>query len=360
MTAPFRPLALTAAAARTAVGGGVEQTAAAIRAGLSRFGDHAFQEALSRDPEWEEPLPLHVAAAPGIDPALRGAERLHALLIPVLTDLAAQAGLKRRDLAECALLLALPAPDEAVASWRLAETFASELCRRTGLDFKASRQSLSGHAAVVELLVEASALLASGEVHSCLVVGVDSYLSPDRMAVLDEAYRLKSARNVDGFCPGEAAAALLFEGPRSRRGAAPKATIAAVGLGMEPEPMRSDKVSTGAGLVTAIRGALPASPAPGSPDFLLCDLNGESYRAFEWGVAQARLGARLEGLKRTVLPARSLGDVGAATGALLVATAVEAFERGWAPGEEALIFTASEGPLRAAARVSRPGVKERR
>lgn len=357
MTAPFRPLALTAAAARTAVGGTVEQTAAALRAGVARFGAHPSYLALSRDPVWEDREPLNVVAAPGIDPALRGAERLHALVIPVLTDLAASAELKRRDFAECALLLALPAPDEAVASWRLAETFALELCRRTGLAFKTSRQSLSGHGAVFELLGEASSLLASGEVQSCLVVGVDSYLSADRMAVLDEAYRLKSPRNVDGFCPGEAAAALLVEGPRSRRGAAAKATIAALGLGIEPEPMRSDKVSTGAGLVQALRGALPAV---NGPDFLLCDLNGESYRAFEWGVAQARLGARLAGLQRTVMPARSVGDVGAATGALLVATAVEAFERGWAPGEEALMFTASEGALRAAARISSPGAREKR
>lgn len=357
MTAPFRALTLTAAAARTAVGGDVEQTAASIRAGLSRSGAHASYEALSRDPEWEEQEPLTVAAAPGIDPALRGAERLHALLTPVLADLVEAADLKRRDLAECALLLALPSPDEAVIPWRLAETFALELSRRTGLVFKTSRQSLSGHAAAFELLGEASSLLASGEVQTCLVAGVDSYLSEDRLAVLDEAYRLKSARNVDGFCPGEAAAALLVEGARSRRGATPKATIAALGLGLEPETMRSEKVSTGKGLVQALRGALPGE---GSPDFLLCDLNGESYRAFEWGTAQARLGARLEGLRRAVMPARSVGDVGAATGALLLATAAEALGRGWAPGEEALLFTASEGALRAAARVSRPEAKERR
>jgi 3-oxoacyl-[acyl-carrier-protein] synthase I len=356
VTAPFRPLAISAAAARTAVGGGAAQTAASIRAGLSRFGAHPTYEALGNDPEWEEREPLNVAAAPGIDPALPSAERLHALLIPVLTDLVETASLQRRDFAQCALLLALPAPDEAVASWRLAETFLAEVSRRTGLVFKATRQSLSGHAAGVELLAEASALLASGEVQSCIVAGVDSYLSADRLAVLDGAYRLKSPRNVDGFCPGEAAAAVLLEGPRSRRAGAVKATIAAIGLGLEPEPLRSEKVSTCAGLVQALRGALPPE---GSPDFLLCDLNGESYRAFEWGVAQARLGARLEGLGRAVMPARSVGDVGAATGTLLLTTAVEAFARGWAPGGEALIFTASEGSLRAAARVSGPGPGER-
>ena len=170
------------------------------------------------------------------------------------------------------------------------------------------------------------------------------------MEILDHAYRLKSARNVDGFCPGEAAVALLFEDARPRRGVTRAAAISAIGLGTEPEPLRSDKVSTGTGLVQALRAALPVDRGP---EFLLCDLNGESYRAFEWGVAQARLGARLEGLRRVVMPARSVGDVGAATGALLIATAAEAFARGWAPGEDALLFTGSDGPLRAAARVSR-------
>lgn len=357
MTSPFRPLHLTGVAARTAVGGNVEQTAASIRAGIARLGAHASYQATSRDPEWEPQEPLTVAAAPGINPALRGAERLHALLIPVLTDLVESASLLRRNFAECALLLALPARDEAVASWRLAETFAPEVTRRTGLVFKTSRQSLSGHAAVFELLAEASALLASGEVQTCLVAGVDSYLSPDRIALLDESYRLKSPRNVDGFCPGEAAAALLLDGPRSRRQGLSRATLTGLGLGLEPEPMQSEKVSTGAGLVDALRAALPAE---GAPDLLLCDLNGESYRAFEWGVAQARLGERLSSLRQTVLPARSVGDVGAATGALLIATAVEALQRGWAPGGEALLFTSSEESLRGAARVSRLEARERR
>lgn len=358
MTAAFRAMTLTATAARTAVGGGAAQTAASIRAGVARLGAHPTHEARRRDPEWENPEPLNVAAAPGLgfDPALRGAERLHALLIPVLTDLVKTANLQRRDLGQCALLVALPTPDAAVASWRLGETFLAELARRTGLGFKTTRQSLSGHAAGVELLAEASALLTSGEVQSCIVAGVDSYLSVDRLALLDDGYRLKSERNVDGFCPGEAAAALFLETPRHRRSGAPRATIAAIGLGLEPEPMASDKVSTGAGLCEALRGALPADT---SPDFLLCDLNGESYRAFEWGVAQARLGARLEGLGRAVMPARSVGDVGAATGPLLISVAVEAFERGWAPGHEALIFTASEGSLRGAARLTAPGSAER-
>lgn len=269
MTAVFRPLTISAVAARTAVGGGSAQTAASIRAGLSRFGAHPTYQALCRDPEWEDPEPLNVAAAPGIDPALAAAERLHALLIPVLADLMQTASLHRRDLAQCALLLGLPAPDEAVASWRLAETFVADLSRRTGITFKTTRQSLVGHASGLELLAEASALLASGEVQSCLLAGVDSNLDPHRLALLDEGYRVKSARNVDGFCPGEAACALLLEGPRQRRGGTIKATISALGLGLEPEPLHSDKVSTGAGLVQALRGALPPE---GSPDFLLCEI----------------------------------------------------------------------------------------
>ena len=186
------------------------------------------------------------------------------------------------------------------------------------------------------------------------MAGVDSYLSADCLAVLDEAYRLKSPRNVDGFCPGEAAAAVLLEGPRSRRAGAAKATVAAVGLGLEPEPLRSEKVSTCAGLAQALRAALPPE---GSPDFLLCDLNGESYRAFEWGIAQARLGARLEGLGRAAHAGPERGLTSARRLARSCTTAVEAFARGWAPGEEALIFTASEGSLRGAARLSAPAAE---
>jgi 3-oxoacyl-[acyl-carrier-protein] synthase-1 len=351
--APLRSLAVTAASAITAAGADVDQTCSSIRAGVTRLREHAYYESTPHDPEWEEGDPLVVAAVDGVDPLLDGPARLVALLKPALADLFRRAGLKRRDLAEHALLVALPAPDDAVASWGLGDAFVEGLCRELGLSFAATRSSRAGHAGVFELLREAGALLAAGGARSCIVAGVDSYLSEDRMQRLDGAWRLKSARNVDGFCPGEAAAALLVEAekPARARGAPIQAVVSALGLAAEPETVSSDRQSTGRGLTEALRGAMHPDRGPA---WVLCDLNGESYRAFEWGVALARLGERLSGVRKLVYPALSLGDVGAATGAVLVAAAAAGFRRGYAPAGEAVLWTASDGPLRAAARVGRP------
>ncbi|MCC6557369.1 MAG: hypothetical protein IT372_30835 [Polyangiaceae bacterium] len=352
MTA-IRPLAVTASSAITAVGDGAAQTCASIRAGIARLREHAYYLSTPHDPEWEEGDPLVVAAVGAVDPLRDGPGRLIALLTLALSDLFRTAGMKRRDLAACALLVALPAADDGVASWGLGDAFVEAACRDLGLTFAAVRSSRAGHAGVFDLAREAGALIASGAARTAIVAGVDSYLSEDRMTHLDGAYRLKSARNVDGFCPGEAAAALLVEDARAARarGAAVEVVITAIGTGTEPETVRSDRQSTGAGLTAALRGALREGRAPA---WVLCDMNGESYRAFEWGIALARLGEQLGTIRKVVYPTMSLGDVGAATGAVLVAAAAAGFRRGYAPAREALLWTSSDGPLRAAVRVEAP------
>jgi 3-oxoacyl-[acyl-carrier-protein] synthase I len=345
----FQPLAISAAASWTAVGG-AEQTATSVRAGLMRRREHPSYRATARDPEWDEDEMLVVCSVDGVPLELAGAERLLRLLVPTVADLCEAAELRRRDLAATALLVAMPAPHGCVAGWRLGDVLVPELCRRTGLGFATVRQLASGHTAVLELVAEAGALLGGG-IEAALVVAVDSYLSPDRLQELDAAYRFKSRRNVDGFCPGEAAAAVLLESPRRARlrAAQPAAMIDAVGVGREPQPwLGSDRVSTGAGLSEALRGALGTERA----GWALCDLNGESYRAFEWGVALTRLGEELAGLARVVMPVATLGDVGAATGGVLLATALEAYRRRWSPAKRALLWTASDGAERAAARIA--------
>lgn len=345
------PALLTATSAITAVGDGVDQTAASIRARVLRLREHASYEPLQREDDPEDPRPLVVASVDGVDPELEGAERLLALLIPALGALMERGGLRRRDLGRAGLLVALPAPDAVVARWDLGEALLPALLRRTGLSFVTARVSQEGHAGALSLLGEAAAQIAAGELDRCVVAGVDSYLDEARLSMLDEAWRLKSKRGVDGLCPGEAAAALLLEGERAARarGAAAEARIEALGLGREPSVMSSDRPSTGRGLTEAIQGAL----GNGRAEWAICDLNGESYRAFEWGIAAARLGEQLGGLRRLTLPAISVGDVGAATGALYAAAAAAALRRGTAPADAAIVWAGSDGPLRAAARVGR-------
>ena len=201
------------------------------------------------------------------------------------------------------------------------------------------------------MLTHASELLSS-DVDQVIVAGVDSYLDFERLALLDENWELKSDRNADGFIPGEAAVALLFQtaSQAARRNIRPRLTIERVAFGEEPNVFASDYASTGVGLTEAIRGV-----APSRCPWVLCDLNGQSPRAFEWGTASVRLGAPLANVKKLEHPAECMGDIGAASGALLLACAAAAFERGYAPADQALMWTASSTPLRAAALVSRPG-----
>jgi 3-oxoacyl-[acyl-carrier-protein] synthase-1 len=345
-----RPLAVSLTAARTAAGDSADQTAASIRANVIRLREDPLYATRPAEPAGER-APARTARVDGVDPALDGRERLLALLAPLLADLVERAEHLRRDAPRAALLLSLPAPDAVTDTWDLA-AFAPELTRRLGLPFGSVHPSRAGHAGVFALLAEAGALLGRGAAEVCVVAGVDSYLTAARLGLLDEAERLRSPRNVDGLFPGEAAVALVVEPERrlSARGEAPELRLLALGSGSEPETVRSDRPSTGRGLTDALRGALGEA----GPRWVISDFNGETYRGYEWGLVQARLGERLGPFDALHLPARNTGDVGAASGGVQLALAAAAFRRGWAPADEALLFTGSDGAERAAARVGRP------
>lgn len=347
--AGFLPLSLTAASARTSVGDDIEETCASLRARIVRLREHSFYRSLTKEGAGE---PLVTGRVDAVAPQAKGAERLFPLLLPVLEDVLRRGDVSPFELSRVALLVSLPARDEAVEGWELDETFLDVLSRRASMLFGQTRICRSGHSGALELCAEASELLMSGVVDVCIVAGVDSYLSPDRMALLDGQYRLKSRRNVDGYFPGEAAAALLFESEARvhERGAAVLSRLVAVGIADEPNVCGGDRPSSGRGLCGALRAALGAEKA----SWVLCDLNGESYRGFEWGVASARLGDSFSSSTKLVFPAISTGDIGAASGALLVGMAAEAFRRGRAPAGEAIVWTSSDGPRRAAARLRRP------
>jgi 3-oxoacyl-[acyl-carrier-protein] synthase-1 len=61
-----------------------------------------------------------------------------------------------------------------------------------------------------------------------------------------------------------------------------------------------------------------------------------------------RLHDQLGGVKHLLHPADCLGDVGAATGGVLLGLAARAFERGYALASRALLFVASDDGARAA------------
>ncbi|MFT3766877.1 MAG: beta-ketoacyl synthase N-terminal-like domain-containing protein [Minicystis sp.] len=346
-----RPLAVSLTSARTAAGDGVEQTCASIRANVIRLREDPIYLTMPRDPDGER-TPARTARVDGVDPALDGRDRLLALLEPTLAEVLDRAEHLRRDAPRAALLLSLPARDAVTDTWNLA-AFAPELARRMGIPFATILTSQAGHTGIFALLAEASALLSRGAAELCVVAGVDTYLTPARLAHYDAAERLRSPRNIDGFFPGEAAAALVIE-PERRveiRGDEAEMRLMGLGSGSEPETVSSEKPSTGKGLSDALRAALGESSGP---RWAISDFNGESYRGYEWGLVHARLGERLGMIEGMSYPARNTGDIGAASGAVLLALAAAGFRRGWAPAEEAILWTGSDSADRAAARAARP------
>lgn len=342
---------LSGCAALTPVGLTLAQTGASIRAGVMRFSEHAFFECAGVDPEWDATEALYASSVSTLDPYLDGPERLLALIGPPLRRLFSEAKFKRADITEGAFLLALPQPDESLAPWSLEETFLDSLYARVGLPaFKTHMVNASGHAGMFWLVQEARNLLNSGDVSFCIVGGVDSYLLPDRLAYLDAQWRLKSAKAPDGFVPGEAAVLLLLE--KASQAAAHNrpalAEIMACGFAREAQDYASGKNSTGKGLAAAISALREQVGEDVQWPEVLCDLNGEAYRGYEWGIAQTLLHRFSTDIRRLNHPADCVGDVGAATGGLLMALTLSAFQRQYAIADQALLWTSSDDGLRAA------------
>jgi 3-oxoacyl-[acyl-carrier-protein] synthase-1 len=110
----------------------------------------------------------------------------------------------------------------------------------------------------------------------------------------------------------------------------------------ETKLIKTDTVCIGEGLTDLFR-ALATGLVPGAMvDHVVCDMNGEPYRADEFGFAVLRTGQLFRDASAFASPAASWGDVGAATGPLfLVLSDVEARRR-YARGPITAAFTSSE------------------
>ena len=184
---------------------------------------------------------------------------------------------------------------------------------RASQSLKLKKSCRLGHTGMASCILEASKLLATGEIEFCIVGGIESYHETETLDALDGDFRLKSARAVDGFIPGEGAVLLLLEtaAKAAVRKANPLGVLSEFGFGKEIRNYASDLMSSGDGLRQALQPALARPPKPGSAGrWVLCDLNGESYRASEWGIVRTRLGERLEPIVDLVHPADCLGDIG--------------------------------------------------
>lgn len=186
-------------------------------------------------------------------------------------------------------------------------------------------------------LERARRLIAAGAAH-VVILGVDSYLTAPAMAHFLRMGRILGAGNADGFIPGECAAAVLC-------GAAGPLRLTGLGLAREeafayntlaedglPLPLRGD------GMTRAYRGALDqAGVTLAAVEYRISDLIGEQYFFKQTTLASTRLERGRSAFQDLWSPAESLGNIGAAVLPVMLAQALAAQRRGYAPGSPVLI-----------------------
>ncbi|MBM4061841.1 MAG: hypothetical protein FJ265_12210 [Planctomycetes bacterium] len=328
----------------TSVGRTAAGTCAAIRAGISRA--RPTRELAALDPETQDLVPSVAHTVSTLTEGFRGIGRWVRLGRLCLESLVTsrsdwrQTGLSvvTRPISGEFLLL----EDEDVPLAAVTQSLVGPLCKDLGLAAVPSHGRLvcEGVAGLATALREARTALEQRRLERFLVVAVDSWIDPTLLGMAAESGRLRDADNPVGFQPGEAGVALLLEPSAGNSGGVvveDARTFAAA------EHAIADPEAAGRELAATVQAVLATVPQDSVRDLVL-DLNGEEWRARLWGAAAQRLGNRLAGM-RVHLPAASMGDVGAASGAVGVCLAVQAFERGWARGQRALVMCTSESKL---------------
>jgi 3-oxoacyl-[acyl-carrier-protein] synthase-1 len=338
---------VAALGASTPVGRDAWSSAAAVRAGISGFTAHPYM----LDTVGE---PVRLALAPWLEPECEGVARFAGLLRPAIQ----QAWMEREPPHQLriALALALPTPRPGLPDdlqRALQEFITSEFPGR----FSVVAGFPTGHAAGLIALRAAARKIAAGELDGCVLAGVDTYLSPETLEWLEETDQLHGAgalNNAWGFVPGEAAGAVLVLGRRAveRLDIKPLSEVLGVGVGVERNRIRTETVCIGEGLTEAFRDGLAALPAGARVTDVFCDMNGEPYRADEFGFACLRTREAFVAASDFVAPADCWGDVGAAGAALHVMLASIAGFKQYGRGSHALVWGSSDTGERGAALLS--------
>jgi 3-oxoacyl-[acyl-carrier-protein] synthase-1 len=329
--------------------------AAAVRAGLTRFAESPW---LRRKSDGEPIVASLLARLPPTLPVRERMRRLAAAaakraLAPLL-----RAGAWRTD-APLPVLLSVPPLRPGLETPDILQ-LARDLVQELPLPPERAGSGLfdSGHEGALAALTYAAALIAADEANACLVGGVESLGDLPLLHWLEQLGRLKGDGVPAGLVPGEGAAFLLVAGDKLVRQAdlpVLAAVTPPVGAN-EPNPWYEGRPCLGEGLTEAMSAALEAGLPPGArADTTWCDLNGEPWRAEEWVLAYTRTSDRHGEPLRLCHPADTLGDIGAATGAMLVLLAALDLSHPRTVAKSALVFAAADTrPYRSACIVTTP------
>jgi 3-oxoacyl-[acyl-carrier-protein] synthase-1 len=369
-----QPVAITGLGMATSLGTDAPNVCAAARAGITRpskltcmnFGGARHFGRETRDGV----LPITGHMGP-VAPGFTAKAKLTLLGSGALADLLSRAGLEPRDLAKCPILVNVSdrfleqAYEARIETGAIPERFSYPpqqwkttaadvlglVLKRVGAEIPPSNRELyfGGHAGFAVAVHQACEHIRCGQAERVIVGAIDSCVEPRFLDAAASIHTLKTGDNPVGFSPGEASVFALLEGTRSVN--TPRkiaAWVAGAGFDEDLSHQFTEKPAVGNALARAIQKAVSQSTSRSTSAFVVGDLNGSERRATDWGYAILRLRRNLNvGDLPLWLPSMSFGECGAAAGGLATCLAVRAFQRGYAPGAQALIALASDSGARA-------------
>jgi len=188
-----------------------------------------------------------------------------------------------------------------------------------------------GHTGVVHAIHDAAEAIRLGKYDRGIVGAIDSCIEPPVLEAGAITGILKTQKNPVGFIPGEAAGFLVLEKQQdaARRGNRTLLEISSLALEKEKFDRFSEDIPLGKALFRTLDQIIYSGTRSGDKvGFILGDLNGDVYRANDWGHALVRLNAKYPvGDLPMWLPAVGFGETGAATGVLSLGLMDAAFKK---------------------------------
>jgi 3-oxoacyl-[acyl-carrier-protein] synthase-1 len=235
--------------------------------------------------------------------------------------------------------------------------FLSRLSAQVGgaLELGRSDASPTGRAGGIAAIHMAAAYVAAGSAPFMVAGGVDTYKDLFVLGTLDQQKRVKSATNLDGFIPGEAAAFVLLttRAVAQQSGLHPLAAVTPGAFGEETGHLYSEAPYRGDGLAQTVSALVATGALPLPFREVYSSMNGEGHWAKEWGVSHMRNRAAFDPSHGMHHPADCTGDTGAACGALMVGLAALGLAGGYRRSP-CLVYGSSDDGPRAALGVMAP------
>lgn len=334
------PIVISGIGAHTSFGGAAD-AAAAFRCGMSRGRELEDWPMFDEETLHEYRLIGHPAV--GMEKGFQGIGRYLSMLVAASVDIVRSRALETVNRHRLALVLVLPPSSSGTISpGDSVPRLLSAIRRGSGLDIPPAHTLTltAGRIGYIRGLRHASDLLRGGTIDHVMICSIDSLLDKGRLERLVKDERVRTAERPTGLFPGEAATLLLLErnSVAVSRGLRPFVRIAASIDREAPPPTYASAPPSGTPMSEIMEEALLlAEVDPGTIGTIFSDLNGEAYRAADYGNAIVRCSAERQlGLWSEQIPAISFGDTGAASGPLAACMLTRSIARNYFHGETAL------------------------